>query len=72
MNMIRSFNVEFAVKYGFEEAIIYRFIDEFEGITGKAATKNDLSRNFPFWDEKSINKILKSLLNQGLINENPK
>jgi hypothetical protein len=74
-----SFNTEHAEKYGVPEAIIIRnlmywvaknkanAVNEYDGDTYTYNSVKAFNELFPFWSERQISRILKSLQEQNVI-----
>jgi len=79
MSQLFYFDLDLAVEYGVDEAILmHNFIfwisknkengtNGHDGRTWTHQTIRELSEKFPFWTEKQIYRIVKSCVSQGLI-----
>ena len=79
MSKLFYFDLDIAVEYGVDEAILmHNFIfwisknkengtNGHDGRTWTHQTIRELSEKFPFWTEKQIYRIVKSCVSQGLI-----
>lgn len=67
MTMLHPFYSEEAVKYGLNESIVLCFIRNYR-LNAPYSIK-ELKNQFPFWSDRQIRKIVKSLVDQGLIRE---
>ncbi len=67
MTLLHPFYSEEAVKYGLDESIVLCFVRNYK--LNAPYTIKEFKMQFPFWSDRQIRKIVKSLLDQGLIRE---
>ena len=74
-----AFDINFAKIYGLEESILMKHllywidfnkrkgVNFLEGRTWMYQSQEDMCHHHPYWTRKQVMRILKSLINQGLI-----